>query len=145
MRDGKIDYCIIGGMAINAYCEPMVTLDIDCAIVMEHISMLKQELKERGFSVKTHPHTWEITHRESNLKIQIQRDERYQAFIGNAERLSILGYDAKVARKEDVLLGKIWAYSDPERNALKREKDLLDIKRLVQKHPKLKKLVPKKI
>ena len=32
-----VDYCVIGDTAINACCEPIVTLDFDCVIVSEEI------------------------------------------------------------------------------------------------------------
>ena len=38
----------------------------------------------------------------------------------------------RVASCEDTLRGKILAYQDPERRASKRQKDLLDIMRLVE-------------
>ncbi len=37
---------------------------------------------------------------------------------------------------------KLLAYQDPQRRASKRQKDLLDIMRLVEAHPKLNKLLP---
>ena len=48
----------------------------------------------------------------------------------------------RVASREDTLHGKLLAYQDPERRASKRQKDLLDIMRLVEAHPKLRKLLP---
>jgi hypothetical protein len=43
----------------------------------------------------------------------------------------------KVASVEDVLTGKLWAYMDDQRRASKRQKDLADILRLVEQHPRL--------
>jgi hypothetical protein len=51
----------------------------------------------------------------------------------------------RVASREDTLRGKILAYQDPERRASKRQKDLLDIMRLVEAHPKLRKLLPAEV
>jgi hypothetical protein len=48
----------------------------------------------------------------------------------------------RVASREDTLRGKILACQDPEHRASKRQKDLLDIMRLVEAYPKLKKLLP---
>ncbi len=140
LHTGQIPYCVIGGIAVNAYCEPMVTLDFDCAVVTERIEGLKEELKGKGFKIKSHPHTWEITHKASSVKIQLQRDERYQEFISRAKSHKVLGYEMKIAQKEDLLRGKLWAYHDKTRDELKRDKDLLDIKRLLQKYPELEKL-----
>ena len=43
----------------------------------------------------------------------------------------------KVAEVEDVLKGKIWAYSDEQRRKSKRQKDLADILRLIEVYPAL--------
>ena len=48
----------------------------------------------------------------------------------------------KVATIEDVLTGKIWAYSDEERRMSKRQKDLADIMRLVEAYPELTNKLP---
>jgi hypothetical protein len=141
----QVLYCIIGGIAVNAYCEPLITLDFDCIIPIEEMNRIKEKLKKMGFKIKTHPYTWEITHKDSDVRIQIQRDKRYQEFIKKAELRSVLGYPMMVAQKEDVLKGKVWAYDDITRDELKRDKDLLDIKRLVQKYPGLKKLLTKEM
>jgi hypothetical protein len=47
-----------------------------------------------------------------------------------------------VASLEDVLLGKVWAYSDQARRRSKRQKDLADILRIIEKYPKLKRKLP---
>ncbi|MEK7449810.1 MAG: hypothetical protein AAB019_10060 [Planctomycetota bacterium] len=135
----RIPYCVIGGVALNAYCEPMVTLDFDCVLHFDAISVIKKELLQKGFRIKTHPYTWEITRKGSDVRIQLQRDQRYQKFIKKAIKREVLGYQMKVAQKKDLLKGKIWAYCDPTRNTLKREKDRLDIRRLISKYPSLKK------
>jgi len=43
----------------------------------------------------------------------------------------------KVSIVEDVLQGKIWAYSDEQRRKSKRQKDLADIIRLIETYPHL--------
>jgi len=57
----------------------------------------------------------------------------------------VLGYEMKVANLEDVLKGKIWAYSDEERRKSKRQKDLADIMRHVETHQYLYNLLPEEI
>ncbi|HEX7569413.1 MAG TPA: hypothetical protein VF492_02805 [Verrucomicrobiae bacterium] len=41
-----------------------------------------------------------------------------------------------------LLFDQLLAYQDPQRRASKRQKDLLDIMRLGESHPKLRKLLP---
>jgi hypothetical protein len=48
----------------------------------------------------------------------------------------------RVASLPDTLHGKILAYRDPERRASKRQKDLADILRLLEAHPRLRHLLP---
>jgi hypothetical protein len=54
----------------------------------------------------------------------------------------VLGYRLRVASLDDVLQGKVWAYSDPSWRKSKRQKDLADIMRLVEAHPALENQLP---
>jgi hypothetical protein len=51
----------------------------------------------------------------------------------------------KVASAEDVLQGKIWAYSNDQRRMSKRQKDLADIVRLIEEYSSLAELLPESI
>jgi hypothetical protein len=51
----------------------------------------------------------------------------------------------KVASVQDVLQGKIWAYSDKERRKSKQQKDLADIVRLIEVYPSLAEQLPESI
>ena len=57
----------------------------------------------------------------------------------------IHGILMRVASREDTLRGKVLAWQDARRRAGKRQKDLLDIMRLVESHPKLRKLLPPEV
>jgi len=143
----KIDYCVIGGLAVNAYAEPVASLDIDLVLALDDIErLLKQiSLPVGGFSVSKFTNSINLQHPDSDLRIQIQTDERYQSFINNSSVKNVLGYQMKVASIENLLMGKIWAYSDEERRKSKRQKDLADIMRLVETHPHLYELLPENI
>ena len=82
---------------------------------------------------------------KSDLRIQLQTDPRYQAFIARASTKETMGYEMKVAALEDVLQGKLWAYSDEQRRRSKRQKDLADVFRLVEAYPHLKDLLPESL
>ncbi|MBF8249378.1 MAG: hypothetical protein HW374_2178, partial [Bacteroidetes bacterium] len=86
-----------------------------------------------------------LTSKRSDVRIQIQTDPRYQEFIKRASSKPVLGYTMKVAAIGDVLAGKIWAYQDDTRRRSKRQKDIADIFRLIETHPKLKNKVPQEI
>lgn len=147
LEELKIDYCVIGGLAVNAYAEPVASLDLDLVLTIGDIDkLLKQiESSKEKFSVKKFTHSLNLEHPDSDLRIQIQTDEIYQSFIQNGTIKEVLGYKMKVASLEDLLKGKIWAYSDEERRKSKRQKDLADIMRLVETYPNLTELLPEKI
>jgi hypothetical protein len=54
----------------------------------------------------------------------------------------VLGLELSVASLGDLLQRKIWAASDPARRATKRQKDILDIARLIEEYPYLRSRVP---
>lgn len=141
----KIDYCVIGGLAVNVYAEPVVSLDLDIVIVLDSIKKLQEEAKKKNFKIKQFEHSLNLYHPQSDLIFQLQTDARYQKFIPKSQRQKILGYQVKVATMEDVLQGKSWAYLDETRRPSKRQKDLADIFRLVENHPHLKELLPQTI
>jgi hypothetical protein len=137
----NIAYCVIGGLAVNAYVEPVVSLDLDIIITANDLDTFKKAVI-KTFEMKTFPHSLNLYHPDSNLRVQVQTDKRYQKFILKAKEKKILGYLMMVASLEDVLQGKIWAYSDPERRQSKRQKDLADILRLIESFPELAALLP---
>ncbi|MBI4548273.1 MAG: nucleotidyl transferase AbiEii/AbiGii toxin family protein [Ignavibacteriae bacterium] len=141
LNQNKIHYCVIGGLAVNAYAEPVVSLDLDIIIATSDREKLLSSFS-KDYSIKEEKHSINISVEFSDLRIQIQTDSRYQEFIRRTVTKKVLGYELSVASLEDVLRGKLWAYSDPERRESKRQKDLADILRLVESHPELKALLP---
>jgi hypothetical protein len=132
----KTPYCIIGGLAVNAYAEPVVSLDLDVVIAAQERDKLLQSFP-KDYMVREEKHSINISAPFSDLRIQLQTDVRYENFIARAVRKKVLGYDVLVASLEDVLQGKLWAHSDPEKRASKRQKDLADITRLVESNPEV--------
>ena len=118
-------YCLIGGLAVNCYVEPVYTLDADIVVPSEQ-----------------HAHSLNATTPHSDLRIQFTTDERYQPFLARSVESEVLGIRVKVACLEDVTRGKLWAYSDPKRRFSKRKKDELDLIRLAEAHPELRSLYP---
>ncbi|MBW2038240.1 MAG: hypothetical protein JRI46_01365 [Deltaproteobacteria bacterium] len=138
------DYCVIGGLAVNAYAEPVVSLDLDIVVAAADIEAVCAAVTKH-FKIERFAHSVNLSSSESDLRIQLQTDSRYQEFIRNATIINVLGYEMKVATVEDVLKGKIWAYSDEQRRMSKRQKDLADIARLVEVYPDLADKVPSEI
>ena len=140
----KTAYCIIGGLAVNAYAEPLVSLDLDIVIALDNREKILEAVKHR-FTIEEFPHSVNLRSDKSDLRIQIQTDPRYQDFLKRASIKKVMGYSLRVASLEDVLIGKIWAYQDETRRKSKRQKDLTDITRLVETYPHLKGTLPLQI
>ena len=92
--------------------------------------------------METFEHSINLTRPKSDLRVQLQTDRRYQEFISRASVREVLGYKMKVAALEDLIQGKIWAYSDHERRRSKKKKDLADIARLIEAFPDMEKKLP---
>ncbi|HLF20131.1 MAG TPA: nucleotidyl transferase AbiEii/AbiGii toxin family protein [Bacteroidota bacterium] len=144
LEELKVKYCVIDGLAVNAYAEPVVSLDLDVVVALEKKDKILNGVKDR-FSVEKFEHGINLTSKRSDVRIQIQTDPRYQEFIQRASLKNVLGYEMNVATVEDVLKGKIWAYLDEARRKSKRQKDLADIFRLVEADPRLKENIPEDI
>lgn len=136
-------YCLIGGLAVNCYVEPVYTLDADLVVVAESLPQLATFLQE-GFQTQEYAHSLHAL-TGSKLRVQFTKDERYQAFLPKAVEAEVLGEHIKVACLEDVAQGRLWAYLDPQRRLSKREKDRLDLIRLVEAYPALKSMYPEEL
>jgi hypothetical protein len=136
-----IQYCVIGGQAVNAYVEPVVSLDLDLVIAVEHLAQVESALTQI-FRVERFPHSLNVSLPGSDLRVQIQLDPRYGDFVSRAMPHEVLGLTLPVAGPNDVLRGKVWAAQDPARRASKRQKDLADIARLLEAYPDLRARVP---
>ena len=132
-------YCLIGGLAVNCYVEPVYTLDADIVVIAASLPTLTLHLREQGFHIEEHPYS------VSDLRIQFTTDERYQPFVARSVESDVLGLRVKVANLEDVVQGKLWAYADPQRRLSKRKKDELDLIRLAEAYPTLKSRYPREL
>jgi hypothetical protein len=138
----EIAWCMIGGLAVNHWAtEPMATADVDVVIAAERVEEAVKALTAAGFKAKKFKWSVNLTGR-SKVSVQISTEPVYQEFPGRSVPADIHGILMRVANLPDTLAGKLLAYRDKERRASKRQKDLTDILRLVEAHPKLKKLLP---
>jgi hypothetical protein len=132
-------YCLIGGLAVNCYVEPVYTLDADIVVIASSLLKLTAHLQDQGFRTEEYPHSMAPG---SQLRIQFTTDERYQAFLARSAEAEVLGVRVRVACLEDITRGKLWAYSDPQQRLSKRKKDELDLIRLAEAYPGLRSLYP---
>jgi hypothetical protein len=138
----EIAWCMIGGLAVNHWAvEPMATADVDIVITSERVEEAVKALQAAGFKAKKFKWSVNLQGR-SKVSVQISTEKVYQEFPGRSVPADIHGILMRVAGLRDTLAGKLLAYRDKERRASKRQKDLTDIMRLVEAHPKLKKLLP---
>jgi len=138
----QIPWCMIDDLAVNHWAdEPMATADVDLVITTDQIETTIQALVFAGFTSKNFP--WSINLQgSSKLSIQISTEAVYQQFPSRCVATEVHGILMRVACKEDVLMGKVLAYRDAQRRPSKRQKDLLDILRLIEAHPDLRSHLP---
>ena len=110
-------YCLIAGLAVNCYVEPVYTLDADVVLTQQHAHAMNDWVPR------------------SDLQIQFTTDEIYQDYLGRSVESEVLGIRVRIDSVQDVTQGKLWAYSDPQRRLSKRKKGELDLIRLAEAHP----------
>lgn len=93
---------------MNAYVEPLVSLDLDLAVAADQLAGVESLLQEH-FQVERFPHSLNVSAPGSKRRVQFQTDARYAAFPEPASAREVLGLTLRVARLEDVLQGKVWA------------------------------------
>ncbi|MBC8031502.1 MAG: hypothetical protein H7Z16_15575 [Pyrinomonadaceae bacterium] len=102
-------WCLIGGLAVNCYVEPVYTLDADLVVIESGLEAIKGELIDAGFSVEAFPHSLNAKMAKSDLRIQFTLDPRYQDFVDDTTSREVLGQQVPVASLPNVVRGKVWA------------------------------------
>ena len=149
LRRRRAGWCVIGGMAVNAYVSPVYTADLDLVVVTADLVLVLADLAAADFRVREHPYSINAQRRASPtqrsshlLMVQFSKAARYQPFVDRAVLRPILGLEVPVASLEDVVQGKLWAWSDPERRLSKHSKDETDLIRLGEVHPQIRPMLP---
>ena len=132
----EIPWCMIGGLAVNHWAqEPMATADVDLVIATD-VDLAVRALEEAGFRSERFDWSINLTG-HSKVSVQISTEPVYLDFPSRSIAADVHGILMRVASLEDTLRGKILAWSDSRRRPSKRQKDLLDIMRLIEAHPHL--------
>jgi len=141
LERADVTWCAIGGVAVNHWAEqPMVTQDVDFVVASDSIERTISLLEEAGF--RSERFKWSINFQgHSSVIIQLSTEDFYRDFPARAVPADVHGILLRVASLEDTLRGKMKAWSEPERRQSKRIKDLADIARLVEAHPRLRDLL----
>ena len=138
-------WCLVGGFALNCYVEPLYTVEVD--VVADARWIETSGLDVESFAPSA-PLIWHRDRRArsttSMVQVNLVVDPRYQSFIATAKQRNIFGEEVPVAH-EDVLQGKVWAWQDSKRRLSKRKKDELDLLRIAEAYPQLRRLIPAEI
>jgi hypothetical protein len=137
-----ISWCLIGGVAVNAYVEPVYTADVDFVVVAGELDFVCAELAGLGFVITAHRFSMNAQAPGSALVIQFTTDDRYQAFLEHAVLHRVYDVPCRVAALADLFQGKLWAAEDPERRASKRRKDEADLLRIAETYTAFVPLLP---
>jgi len=92
----KTSYCVVGGLAVNAYVEPVVSLDLDVVVDIKDIDRVSKKAAGKGFKVERFEHSVNLTSSKSDLRIQIQTDSPYQEVISLSWEPNSSQYSAKI-------------------------------------------------
>ena len=114
-------WCLIGGLAVNCYVEPVYTVDADIVVVAQELEAIADQLAAAGFRIERFAHSLNARKAAGKLNVQFTQDPRYQDFLGRATPREVLGRMVPVADLKDIVQGKVWAWSDGQRRLSKRK------------------------
>lgn len=141
LEENGIRYCVIGGVGVNAYAEPVVTLDLDVAVAAEDLTRVR-ELAGRQFRVREFEHSLNVYDPGSKLQVQVSLSPELSEIVPRATVHEVLDLMLPVAAPEDLLDAKVAAAMDAARRPSERLKDILDLARLLSVFPELAARVP---
>lgn len=138
-------WCLIGGLAVNYYVEPVYTVDADVVVVAQELAAIADELSGSGFRIEQFAHSLNARRAAGKLNVRFTRDARYQDLITRAKPRVVLGETVPVADLRDIVEGKVWAWRDAQQRLSKRKKDELDLIRIGEAFPELRHEMPREI
>lgn len=96
LAEHQIRYCVIGGQGVNAYAEPLVSLDLDLVVAVDQMDAVEKLLASR-YHLERFPHSLNVSEAGSQLRVQIQTDPRYFDFPPRSAEQEVLGLRLPVA------------------------------------------------
>ena len=137
-----VNWCMISSLAVNHWAEePMATADVDLVVALDAITETVAALEAVGFVAERFESSVNLKG-HSKVSVQISTEEFHREFPGRSIPADIHGIPMRVASLDDTMKGKVQAWRDPDRRRSKRQKDLTDILRLIEVHPKLEAKLP---
>lgn len=141
LEGAGIRYCVIGGVGVNAYADPIVTQDLDIIVATDQIETARR-LLEREFQLREFEHSLNVYDPGSKLQVQVQLDADLGDVVGRAETKEVMDLRLPVAQPADLIRMKVAAAMEETRRGSKRAKDILDLARLAMAFPELLDQVP---
>src|SRR5213593_3878288 len=84
-------WCLIGGLAVNCYVEPVYTIDAGIVVAANRLEHISDEPEHTGFEIQRFEHSINAKRGTSQLRVQFTTDARYQEFLTNTEQREVLG------------------------------------------------------
>ena len=82
----QASWCVIGGLAVNCYAEPVYTVDADLVVIGGELEPVVADLAAADFRIKRFPFSVNAQRRGgSRLMVQFTLPERYQGFVERAD------------------------------------------------------------
>src|SRR5258708_2059619 len=103
----EVSWCLIGGIALNAYVEAVYTADADFVVVASELDFVCAELAGLGFEIASHRFSVNAHTLGSALVVQFTTDSRYQAFLDRAVLQKVFAVPCRVAALADIFQGKL--------------------------------------
>lgn len=123
-----VDCILIGGFAVNYHGYTRNTLDVDFMIVTEQLDVVRQIMKQAGFTnIVIENNVAFFTSPNSPLRVDFLRvdGDTMRKLLVNAIPANVHGYELKVPALRDLIAMKIFALSQDV--ARRMGKDLPDI------------------
>ena len=137
-------WCLIGGLAVNCYVEPVYTLDADIVVIASELRAVKDALIEAGFTCEEFP-SLNARMAGSDLRIQFSIDPRYQDFLDTRRFMPFSINRFRLRPWKMWCGGKSGPGAIPKRRLSKHKKDELDLIRILETYPHLAHLMPAEI
>jgi hypothetical protein len=127
----KLDlaFLVIGGHAINAYCEPRATVDVDFLVSRDAQSRWRELLEDEGFKLiqdgKTFLQFAPPYGVEWRLDLMLVNPQTFGKLAAAARSVQVLGIDALIPRQEHLIALKLHALKHGHEE--RYEKDFGDV------------------
>jgi hypothetical protein len=128
-RQAGVEFLVIGGHAVNAYCEPRVTLDVDFLVRRDDLGRWKDLLLAEGFKLDYEGPTFVRFNppygTDWRLDLMLVNAETFRKLRAAAQTKKLLSIESLVPRPEHLIALKLHAlkHGHPERF----EKDFIDV------------------